>query len=100
MHLTSTLPALSRIVQAAAHVIASGSSHASAWEAPLAAALDQLEGQQLKQVSGALVESLWLIDTSATFQRLTDRAAADQDPDFTIVSLTTHSAHYTSLCVC
>lgn len=86
MHLPSAWPALPGILQAAAEAVASGSSNASAWAGPLAAALDQLDAQQLKQVAGQVSAALRLIDTSSAAQRLVDKADADDDPDFAIVS--------------
>ena len=85
MHLNSALPALPGIIQASAQALARGSSNCAAWVAPLAAALDQLEGHQLKQVAGTVLAALKLIDSSEAAQRLAETAAADQDPDFTMV---------------
>ena len=86
VHLPSSLPVLPGILQTAAGAVASGSSSAHLWTAPLAAALDQLEGEQLSHVSKALLAALTMIDTSAPVQSLVDRAAADQNPDFAVVS--------------
>ena len=87
LHLPSSLPVLFGILQAAAGAVASGSNSAHLWTSPLAAALDQLEGPQLAHVSKALLAALSMIDTSAAVHSLVDRAAADQNPDFAIVSI-------------
>ena len=95
MHLASALPALPGIMQASAQALANGNGSGScaAWVAPLAAALDQLEGRNLKEMSGTVLAALGLIDASAAAQRLADTAAADQDPDFTMVS-----SHHNKTC--
>ncbi len=86
VHLTSTLPVLPDILHTAACVVASGSSSAYLWIAPLAAALDQLEGQQLSHLSRPLIDALSMMDKSTHAQGLINKADADQDPDVATVS--------------
>ena len=78
---------LPNVLHAAAYVISSSSSsNTQLWTAPVAAAIDQLEGQHLSQVASSVTEALSIIDNSAAAQSLMDKAAADQIPDYTIVS--------------
>ncbi|DBB03975.1 TPA: hypothetical protein ACH3X1_013041 [Trebouxia sp. C0004] len=84
VHLSCSLPVLPGMLQAAAGAVATGSSSAHLWTAPLAAAIDQLEGQQLNHLSRPLLEALSIIDKSAPAQSLVDRAGGDTNPDFAI----------------
>lgn len=86
MHLAASMPAMPGILHAAACGVASGHSTAHLWVPTLAAALDQLEGQRLNQVLVQLRDALSMVDSSAPAQRLTDRAAADSEPDYSLVS--------------
>jgi len=85
VHLSCSLPVLPGMLQAAAGAVATGSSSAHLWTAPLAAAIDQLEGQQLDHLSRPLLEALSIIDKSAPAQSLVDREGGDTNPDFAIV---------------
>ena len=85
VHLPCSLPVLPGMLQAAAGAVATGSSSAHLWTATLAAALDQLQGQQLDHLLRPLMEALSMIDKSAPAQSLMDRAGGDTNPDFTIV---------------
>ncbi|DBA67383.1 TPA: hypothetical protein ACH3X2_001674 [Trebouxia sp. C0005] len=84
VHLPCSLPVLPGMLQAAAGAVATGNSSAHLWTTPLAAAIDQLEGQQLDHMSRALLEALSIIDKSAPAQSLVDRAGGDTNPDFAI----------------
>jgi hypothetical protein len=85
VHLSCSLPVLPGMLQAAASAVATGSSSAHLWTAPLAAAIDQLGGQQLGHLSRPLLEALSMIDKSAPAQSLMDRAGGDTNPDFAVV---------------
>lgn len=87
MHLAASMSAMPGILHAAACGVASGHPTAHLWVSPLAAALDQLDGQQLSQLLVPLKESLSIIDSSAAAQSLVDRSTADANPEFSLVRL-------------
>lgn len=97
MHLAACMSAMPAILHTAACGVASGSPTAHLWVPPLAAALDQLEGQELSQLSGSLQESLSVVDSSAAAQSLRDRTIADAKPDLSLVRLLLNMCHTAEL---
>lgn len=87
MHLAACMSAMPAILHTAACGVASGGPTAHLWVPPLAAALDQLDGQELSQLSGSLQESLSIVDSSAAAQSLRDKTLADANPDLSLVRL-------------
>ena len=85
MHLAACMSAMPDILHAAACRVASGDPTAHLWVPPLAAALDQLDGQQLSQLLVPLQESLSVVDSSAAAQSLVDRIIADANPELSLV---------------
>lgn len=90
MHLAACMSEMPAILHTAACGIASDSPTAHLWVPPLAAALDQLDGQELRQLSGPLQASLSIVDSSAAAQSLRDRSSADAKPDLSLVRLLLH----------
>ena len=85
MHLAACMSAMPAILHAAACGVGSGHRTAHFWVPPLAAALDQLDGQQLSQLLVPLQESLSIVDSSAAAQNLVDRTTADANPELSLV---------------
>lgn len=87
MHLAACMSAMPAILHAAACGVAGGHPTAHLWVPPMAAALDQLDGQELSQLFMPLQESLSVIDSSAAAQKLGDRTTADANPELSLVRL-------------
>lgn len=87
VHLTASMSAMPGILHVAACGVASSQGTAHLWVRTIAAALDQLENQQLSQLMISVKDSLSMIDSSAPAQALIDRNVADCNPDFAMVSL-------------
>ena len=97
-HLTASMPAMPGILHVAACGVASSQGTAHLWVRTVAAALDQLENQQLLQLLIPLKDCLSLIDSSPHAQALVDRKTADSNPDFSLVGLLCRTT-YRNLCI-
>lgn len=95
MHLAASMAAMPGILHAAACGVASGHPTAYLWVPPLAAALDQLDGQQLSQLLLPLKESLRIVDSSVAAQNMVDRTMADANPELSLVCLLLNWLHCT-----
>ena len=100
MHIAACMSAMPAILHAAACGVASGQPTAHLWVPPLAAALDQLDGQQLSHLLVPLQASLSVVDSSAAAQNLMDRITADANPEFSLVRLLLNACCSPELLVC
>lgn len=83
-HTQDCIAVVGSITQAAAHAVAAAGSDAHDWCPPLCAALDQFAAQSGQQKQ--LLAALRIVESSAAFNIIMDRATADQNPDLATVN--------------